>query len=130
MPGYREKRGVCLYKLISQTKRDRVLPAALDQNRQTRRGGGEGGGGHGGPPSTWQNKMGPQRDSELNISVNKRAVYCDDTSEGCVVLAVNLGTSQSGGAGNGVVGAPALSSDEGQTKIQDLTEDTKARRYI
>lgn len=70
MHGPRRKRGVCLYKLISQTKRVSRPPSCFGSKQAAGR-----------PPSTWQNKMGRWRDSEYNISANKRAVYWDDTSE-------------------------------------------------
>lgn len=40
-----------------------VLPAALDQNNQPECAGRA--------PYTWQNKMGPQHDSDYNIPTNK-----------------------------------------------------------
>lgn len=93
VPGYREKRGVCLYKLISQTKRV-SRPTSCFGSKQTAVGG------WGGPPSTWQNKMGPQHDSEYNISANKRAVYWDDTSERLCCLSCKFRhKSVSGGGG-------------------------------
>lgn len=79
VPGYGESVGVCLYKLISQTKRVSCPSSCFGSKQSARSGGGRQR--REGPSSTWQNKMGPRRDSECNISTNKWAVYWDDTSE-------------------------------------------------
>lgn len=73
-PGYRASEVFVCTSWFLRLNGYRVLAAALDQNSQSEQAGRA-------PQSTWQNKMGPRRDSEYNISANKRAVYWDDTSE-------------------------------------------------
>lgn len=64
-PGPQSKQGVCLYKLISQTKRA-LCPTSCFGSRQSVWSGKE-------RPLrfTWQNKMGPRHDREDNISASK-----------------------------------------------------------
>lgn len=64
-PGPQSKQGVCLYKLISQTKRA-LCPTSCFGSRQSVWSGKERA-----LRFTWQNKMGPQHDREDNISASK-----------------------------------------------------------
>lgn len=74
-PGWRGRLGVCLHRLISQTKRVLRATSCAGSDQTAGRSCREG------PLSTWQNKMGPQCDSEDNISANKWTVYGDGASE-------------------------------------------------
>lgn len=95
MPGYREKRGVCLYKLISQTKRV-SRPTSCFGSKQTAVGG------WGGPHPPGKTRW----DLSMTASITSRLTNEQFTEmthlKGSVVLAVNLGTSQSVEGGGGV----------------------------
>lgn len=88
VPGYREKRGVCLYKLISQTKRV-SRPTSCFGSKQTAVGG------WGGPHPPGKTRW----DLSMTASITSRLTNEQFTEmthlKGSVVLAVNLGTSQS-----------------------------------